>query len=207
MKIKVLILPVGQLQTNCYVMEDEETREGWIIDPGDDGDYIARVLAEKEIKPVKILATHGHFDHIMAALELQLNYQIPFLVHEKDEFLVSSLQKRAKHWLGYESPPPPKIDEYLKGEQKLSIGGVKFEVVETPGHSPGSVALYSPSERIVFVGDLMFAGGGVGRTDFSYASEEDLYKSIKKILGLPSKTVIYSGHGKVASVEAERKFY
>ncbi|MDP3998655.1 MAG: MBL fold metallo-hydrolase [bacterium] len=189
------ILPVGQLETNCYLVFDREASEGLIIDPGDDADYIMRAIGDEKIRPLKILATHGHFDHLLGATELQLNYQIPFLIHSKDKFLVKSAQRSAEHFLVSEKIlPPPEIDEFLKEGQKISFGKYQLEVMETPGHTPGGVCFHLKKDNILFCGDTVFKEG-VGRTDFSYSSSGDLEKSLQRIFSLPEETTLYPGHG------------
>lgn len=191
--IHIRCLPVGQLKTNCYlVIEDEKCA---IIDPGDDADYIQRIIADERVKPIKIIATHGHYDHILAADELKLAYGIPFLMHKKDEFLLSRMNASAKRFSKIKSGPPPSVDKYLKDRETLVIYHLAFNIIHTPGHTPGSITLYSKEGKFALTGDLIFAGGGVGRTDFAYSSSADLKKSIAKILKLPSKTKVYSGHG------------
>lgn len=192
--IRIAILPVGQLTTNCYLLIDKTTDETIIVDPGDDADYIERVISDLHVTQKSILATHGHFDHIMAAFELQAAYSIPFLVHKNDEFLVKDLRNRVKHWLHIESPPPPIISGYLVEKQIISLGDTEFTVLETPGHTPGGICLYSAKEKVLFVGDLIFTGNVYGRTDFSYSNKNDLILSIKKILKLPENTTVFSGH-------------
>ena len=201
--INVLTLPVGQMRTNCCIVSSKESTDCMIIDPGDDADYIERIISDNKFNPVMILATHGHFDHIMAATELKLAYDIPFVIQERDEFLVKNMQPSAKHFLGIDVDPPPEIDEYLKDGDKLTVGNIELEVVETPGHTPGSICLYLPREKLILTGDTLFADGGVGRTDFSYSSSQDLGNSLKKIFKLPAKTTIYPGHGRESTLGEE----
>jgi glyoxylase-like metal-dependent hydrolase (beta-lactamase superfamily II) len=186
---------------------DKETFEALIIDPGDDADYITRILSDEKLKPTKIIATHGHFDHLMAATELQLAYNIPFLIHEKDKFLVKRLNETARYFTGVKAGPPPKINKYLKKGEKIKLGDLSFKIIETPGHTPGSLSLYSRKEKLAFVGDLIFANGGVGRTDFSYSKTIDLQASVNKILKLPKDTMILAGHGPGTTVAEERRFH
>lgn len=167
-------LVVGQMATNCYLIED------MIIDPGDDAEYIMSRLTKK---PKMIVATHGHFDHIMASYALQLAYNIPFYIHEEDTFLLSRMRSSARHFLGImDVDPPPK---------PTKISNLPF--IHTPGHTPGSICL--SIGNVLFVGDTIFADGSIGRTDFSYSSKKDLDNSIKKILSHPSGTRLLPGHG------------
>lgn len=197
--IHVRRLPVGQLQTNCYLVIDES--KCIIIDPGDDADYIQRIIADEGVQPLTIVATHGHYDHILAVSELKLAYGIPFLMHKKDEFLLSRMNASAKRFSKIKSDPPPKVDQYLTKDFKLTITHYSLFIIHTPGHTPGSISLYNKETKSVFVGDLIFDGGGVGRTDFAYSSSDDLKNSVKKILKFPPKTKVYSGHGNETTIK------
>ena len=152
-----------------------------------------------------IVATHGHFDHIMAGFELQLNFNIPFLIHKKDEFLLNKMRSSVKYFLGRESGPPPKITKYLSKKDSLKVGMYKLSLLETPGHTPGGVCFYSPKEKIIFCGDLFFAGGGIGRTDFSYSDPAKLELSLKKVFKLPGETRVFPGHGKETTISQEKQ--
>ncbi len=200
-KRNVKKLVVGQLQSNCYLVFDEKSNQATIIDPADDADYIIRILSDLDLKPTKIIATHGHYDHILAVTELKLAYNIPFLMHKKDKFLLSRMETSAFHFSKFKTDPAPKIDKYLKEGDRLKIGNYKLEILYTPGHTPGSISLYSNELGGVFAGDVIFAGGGVGRTDFKYANHNDLEESIKKLLKLPKDTIVYSGHGQETTIQ------
>lgn len=199
-QLKIIPLVVGQMQTNCYLVAESNSKETIIIDPGDDADYIIRIISDNKLIPKKIIATHGHFDHIMGVTELKLAYNIPFLIHKNDAFLVSNMQKSAKHFLGINTDPPPSIDQFISSDTKISL-----EIIETPGHTPGSICLYLKEGNILFTGDTIFAEGGVGRTDFSYSSVKELTKSLNKIFMLPQNTTIYPGHGNPSNLTKERK--
>ena len=112
MKIETLV--VGQLQTNCYLVWDEKVGEGIIIDPGDDADYIINKLRDFNITPKAILATHGHFDHLLAVNELKLAFKIPFLLHQKDLPLLKHMRESTMHFTGADEGPSPKVDIFLK---------------------------------------------------------------------------------------------
>lgn len=200
-------LVVGQLQSNCYLLINTQINQLIIIDPGDDAEYIIQSINDTGATPQKIIATHGHFDHILAVTELQLAFNIPFLIHEKDKFLVKRLNETSKHFTGVESGPGPKINQFLTDGQKISLGNINFQILQTPGHTPGSICLYTQRKKLAFVGDLIFAGGGVGRTDFSYSNETELNKSLSKILKLPKQTIIYPGHGPESNIGQEKLFH
>lgn len=192
---KIHTLTVTPLQSNCYIIHEEKERKCIIIDPGGDGEFIKQKIIDNNLTPTHILATHGHFDHIGAALDLQLSFNIPFLIHKSDEFLVKRLRETSIHFTGIDPGPPPTITSYLN-EYAENYKGVEFIVIPTPGHTPGSVCFHLKNENAIFVGDTIFEGGGVGRTDFAYSSQKDLQKSIQTILKLPPNTILYSGHGK-----------
>lgn len=227
--MKIAKLIVGQLQTNCYLVWDDESREVVIVDPGDAADFIIRRIQDLDLNPKFIIATHGHVDHILAVTELQLAFDIPFLVHQKDLFLVKRVKAAAKYWFGMESDPPPIKIEFIKEGDLIKFGKVKLEVIETPGHSPGGVAFLAENTRkhlggetkfkqrkhprgetetkpVLFSGDTLFRQG-VGRTNFSYSSKKDLIRSIKKLLRLPGNTKVFPGHGEETTLEKESEFY
>jgi len=173
MNIQTLV--VGSMATNCYIAG------GMIIDPGDDAEYIMDHIRET---PTMIVATHGHFDHIMASYAIQQAYNIPLYIHEKDIFLLSRMQESAKHFLGLRDvDPPPKPTPLPK----------TLSFIHTPGHTPGSICL--KFDNTLIVGDTVFAGGAVGRTDFSYSSPLELSASVNNIMSYPKGTRILPGHG------------
>lgn len=202
MKIETLIL--GQLATNCYLVYDEKTRETAIIDPADEGDFIIQKILDLKLKPKLILATHGHFDHLLGVTELKLAFNIPFFLHQADLFLLKRMEKTAKYFTGLKVDPQPEVDKFLKEKDHLFLDGESLEVIETPGHTPGGVSLYK--KDVLFSGDTLFRGG-VGRTDFSYASFSDLKKSIReKLFKLPSETGVYPGHGPKTTLHFSKVF-
>lgn len=207
LNIEVLTLIVGALQTNCYLVIDKKSLSTLIIDPGDDADYISRIIKDRGYQPVQIIATHGHFDHILGIAELKLAYNIPFCLHKKDQFLIKNMAQSAKHFLSVDAGPSPEIDIYLTGKKNITIGKSNLEIIETPGHTTGSVCLYLRKEKLLFTGDLLFADGGVGRTDFSYSSYDNLRKSLQKIFRLPDDVVIYPGHGPSSTLKNEINFH
>lgn len=205
--LNIITLPLGELETNCYLVSDSETLETFIIDPADEGTLISERILSEKLKPIAIILTHGHFDHVLACLEIKLNFGIPIYLHPLDNFLLKDTPKSAKYWLGHSVDPVPPADLPLSDNQILSLGNEKVTVLHTPGHTPGSICLlHTPknlkskilNHKSIFVGDLIFSDG-VGRTDFSYSSESDLQNSINllnsQLLTLNSKCLIYPGHG------------
>lgn len=181
-------LVVGSMATNCYIAG------GMIIDPGDDAEYIVSHLT---VKPTMIVATHGHFDHIMAAYALQLAYNIPFYIHEDDIFLLGRMQSSAKHFLGLKEIDPPPVPTKIKD----------LPFIHTPGHTPGSICVYFKKDNVLFSGDTVFANGAVGRTDHEYSDKAALEQSVKKILSLSPATRIFPGHGEETIVQKEIRYH
>jgi len=202
--MEIETLTVGQLDTNCYLAWCPKTQEAVIIDPADEGNYISEKILQKNLKPKAIIATHGHFDHVLAITELKLAFNIPFYMNKKDQSFLDRIEKTTEYFAHFRSDPPPKVDVFLKDKDTVSFGRQKLQVIETPGHTPGGISLYS--KGVLFSGDTLFAKG-VGRTDFSYSSSNDLKKSIKKLLKLPPKTKVYPGHGPETTIEAEKEYF
>jgi hydroxyacylglutathione hydrolase len=203
--VEVERLVVGKLQTNCYLASCSKTGEAVVIDPGDDGGFIIQKILDLKLRPKFILATHGHFDHVLAVTELKLAFRIPFLIHKDDIFLLKRLRETANYFLGYDAYPEvrkPDVDGYLNGDAILSFGGERLKIVETPGHTPGGVCFYGVGA--LFAGDTLFHQG-LGRTDLSYSSFEELTKSLEKLSKLPGETVVYPGHGSETTIVAEKQ--
>lgn len=201
--LKVECLVVGQLQTNCYLVWEKETQEGVIIDPGDDAEYILNRVRDLEMKPLYILATHGHFDHVLAVLELKTALKIPFLANEKDLFLLKRAVGSAKFFTGEKDALKPLVDKYIKENDRISFGKKgELKVIDSPGHSPGGVVF--ESRGVVFTGDTLFKQG-MGTTQYSYCSETALLNSIKnKLFKLPDETIVYPGHGEETTIGEEK---
>ncbi len=202
--MKIDTFSLGSLKTNCYLVYDEKTKEAIIIDAADDGDFIIQKILDLKLRPRLIVATHGHFDHLLGATEVQLAFKIPFLIHKADLPLLRRSRQSVKKFLGFVADPPPKDKKLIEEGDQLNFGEEKLTVIETPGHTPGGICLYAPG--VLFSGDTLFANGIIGRTDFSYASKGKIMRSIKKkLLKLPEKTVVYPGHGDTTSIKNEKK--
>lgn len=205
--LKIKTLTIGQMQTNCYLIFDQENKDCLIIDPGDDADYISKIILELKLNPLKIIATHGHFDHILGVTELKLNFNTPFFINPSDYFLVANMAKNAQFFLGIKTGPPPKIDGRIKDKEEVVIGTHKLLVIKTAGHTPGSICLYCQKQQFLITGDTLFANGTIGRTDFSYSSSPNLKKSLLKIFKLPAETIIYPGHGEKSNLQSEKQYH
>jgi glyoxylase-like metal-dependent hydrolase (beta-lactamase superfamily II) len=206
--IKQEVLVLGQLETNCYIVWDEETKEGLVIDPADDGVGISEEIESKGIKLVGVVMTHGHFDHSLAALDLKLMYQVPVYISTKDKFLLDRQDETAKYFLKMELQTPNlvKIDKDLDEIKEINFGESKLEVIKTPGHTPGSICLYNKDNSLLFSGDTLFKDLR-GRTDFKYGSTKKIYESLRKLMELPEDTYVYSGHGEPTTIGREKERY
>lgn len=203
--LKIKKFTIGQMASNCYVCWDN-TDEAVIIDPGDDANTISEFILTNQLTPRMIIATHGHFDHIMATLELKLAFNIPFYIHKDDLFLVNRMQETAIHYLGFDPGPNPTPDMFLKEDSEIKVGTSVYKIIKTGGHTPGSISLINKTAKVVFVGDLIFEDGSVGRIDFSYSDEEALEKSIRAILKLPGDYKVLSGHGEETDIASLSSF-
>lgn len=196
-------LVVGPLDCNCYIVGDASTRESIVIDPGGDVDTIAESLARNGLTVKAIVATHAHFDHLIAAQRLRELTGAPFHMHAADRPLLDWFQESARFFLGADLPPPPEVDTESKEGDKLSAGDVSLDILHTPGHSPGSISLVSG--KTLFAGDTLFAGS-VGRTDLPGGSSSSLVESVRrKLFPLGDDVVVYPGHGPASTVEQERR--
>ena len=206
--IKQEVVVLGNLETNCYLVWDEETKKGLVVDPADDGMAISDKIENRKIKLVGIVLTHGHFDHCLAALDLKLMYNVPIYVSSKDKFLLDRQDETAKYFLKRDLQIPNliKIDKDLDEIKKIVFGKSEFEVIKTPGHTPGSVSLYSKENNLLFSGDTLFKDLR-GRTDFKYGSTKKIFESLKSLMKLPEETDVYSGHGEPTTIGREKERY
>ncbi|MCX7881253.1 MAG: MBL fold metallo-hydrolase [Patescibacteria group bacterium] len=201
--MRIIRYSLGQLQTNCYFL----IKDGYslIIDPTDEAAFILEELQRRNLKLLGLLATHGHFDHLMAVGEIQKSINVFLYINYKDLFLLKRMEETADYFLGYKPMVLPiKKIKNLAIKNQLKIKNFQFKIIFTPGHTPGGVCFYFENEKILFSGDTVFKDG-IGRYDFSYSCKNDLKDSLKKILSLPKDTLIYPGHGEEIRV-GEIKF-
>ena len=199
--MKYELVVVGALETNCYLVYCEETRECAVIDPGADPEKIVSTIADLELKPVAVLNTHGHVDHIGANVDIVQKYGVPLMIHAADEGLLQvSDFIELSLLLGAKNSPAP--DRLLADGDEIAVGRRSLRVIHIPGHTPGSVGFVHGG--LLFSGDTLFCGG-VGRTDLPGGSWKDLERSIRdRILSLPEETVVLPGHGPHTTVAQER---
>ncbi|MBN1437815.1 MAG: MBL fold metallo-hydrolase [Anaerolineales bacterium] len=204
-KGEIVRLTVGPLQTNCYLAADIASGKAAVIDPGDETWRIEHSLAMHEWTLVWVLVTHGHFDHMAACGELAEKARCPIALHPAD--LPLWWIHGGAELFGLKIPDQPKPQHALKAGEKIPLGGLAFEVIPLPGHSPGGVGFYERQRGWLFSGDTLFAGGGVGRSDLLGGNEAELMESVRRILALPESVEILPGHGETTTVGGERKIW
>lgn len=199
------VLSVGMLESNCYILGDEETREAVVIDPGGDAPEILAVLRQEKLQLKTIINTHGHFDHVGANKELQEATGAPIAIHAADAPMLSQPSAEALFFTGGRLQPS-QASILLQEGDVLDFGRYQLKVLHTPGHTPGGICLVLLQEPIVYVGDTLFAGS-IGRTDFPGGSFEDLINSVRtKIFTLGDHYLVMPGHGPATTVGQERLY-
>ncbi len=212
------ILPVGMLQCNCHIIGDPKTREAIVIDPGDDAAKILEVIERHHLKVAAIAVTHTHIDHVIGLRRVHEATGAPVYVHGDDLDLYRMLDMQAK-WLGWKTPQTSPIGQLVREGDVIRWGAYEAQIIHTPGHTPGSICLYMPSDKPeasaatgsakrgagkLFAGDTLFAGS-IGRTDLWGGDFAGIIRSLKgKLLELPDETVVYPGHGELTTIGKER---
>ncbi len=193
-------LVVGPLASNCYIVGSEVTREGMIIDPGDEAEQILEKIKDLQLDIKFIVLTHSHIDHIGAVKEVCKATGAEICIHTDD---AQSLKGwRMGSILGSFYPAPPTPDRLLKNGDNINIGDLHFLVLHTPGHTPGGICLFG--HGVVFTGDTLF-NSGIGRTDLLGGSQYQLLTSLHtKLMVLPDNTIVYPGHGPESTIDTER---
>jgi hydroxyacylglutathione hydrolase len=215
------ILPVGMLQCNCHIVGDPQSREAIVIDPGDDAARIMEVIERHHLKVTAIVITHTHIDHIIGLSRVREATGAPVYVHADDLDLYRMLDVQAS-WLGWKTPEAVQIDQSVREGDVIRWGHYQAHILHTPGHTPGSICLYMPSDvpgapteagsaksaasgtGQLFAGDTLFAGS-IGRTDLWGGSFAAIIHSLKgKLLELPDDTIVFPGHGDSTTIGRER---
>lgn len=193
----------GILEVNCYLLFDEKTQEASIIDPGDDSDRIMALVKDNKLQLKNILITHGHWDHIGAVKNLKKSTKALVGIHRFDAESLTVPEQN----LGYyydNTVRAVKPDILLEEGVRVQIGEAAYNVILTPGHTPGGVCLYG--EGRLFSGDTLFLEG-VGRCDLPGGNYEQLVNVIKeKLFVLPDETIVYPGHGPETTIGHEKKY-
>jgi hydroxyacylglutathione hydrolase len=198
------ILPVGPLHCNCSIFGDETTREAVVVDPGDDISDIQAILDRHQLRVKAIVITHAHIDHIGGAGKLKKSSGAPVYMNENDRFLSGNLAMQAA-WLGVPVPADPGIDVAARDGDVLSLVETSFHILHTPGHTPGSISLWIPSENKLVAGDTLFRDS-IGRTDLPGGNFQQEITSIRdKLLTLPDESVVIPGHGANTTIGREKE--
>lgn len=199
---------VGMVQTNCYIVINDENKECFIIDPGAAGIQLAEIIKQDNLKPVAILLTHGHFDHAGGAADLAKEFDIKIYVHEAEEDTLHDPQKNVSWMVGEKESYD--ADVFLNDEEIITLAGFEIKVLHTPGHTEGGCCYYISEEDVVFTGDTLFAQS-VGRTDFPGGSMSQIVRSIREKLmtlnkagNLETDIMVYPGHNDPTTIETER---
>jgi hydroxyacylglutathione hydrolase len=206
-----LKIPVGMLQCNCSIIGDPRTLECVVVDPGDEVERILGLLGRYKLKVKAIVSTHAHIDHVGGLAKLYQYTGAPVMMHSDDLPLYRGMEAQAA-FLGLPAPELVEVHQLLKEGDALQWGDFLANVIHTPGHTPGSVSLYLPTDGSnatlrqpqLFSGDTLFAGS-IGRTDLWGGSFDDIMLSLKdKLLQLPDSTIVHPGHGASTTIGHER---
>ena len=198
------VLPVGLLQCNCSILGDETTGEAIVVDPGDDIADITERLQARNLRVKAIVITHAHIDHVAGAHKLRAQTGAPVYMSEADRNLLAHLDVQAA-WLGVATPPATEIDVAAKNGTTLHLNTAELQVIETPGHTEGSLCLWIPSQHKLIAGDTLFRES-IGRTDLPGGDSRAILRSIRTLLlPLPVDTVVIPGHGQSTTIGHEKE--
>jgi len=198
------ILPVGLLQCNCSIFGDEASGEAVVIDPGDEIGRITAILEKHHLRVKAIIITHAHIDHIGGAQKLKAATGAPVYMNANDQELYDHIDMQA-HWLGMAPPEKTGIDVNAREGEVVKLGPAEFRVLETPGHTQGSIGLWIPGENKLVAGDTLFLDS-IGRTDLPGGNSKQILRSIHdKLLPLDDTVVVIPGHGPITTIGRERR--
>ena len=206
-QIQIDCLVVGAYETNCYVLrKDRNTKDCLIIDVGLNAARLVEFLVRHRLNPAAVIFTHGHIDHIAGLVALRKKFPgMKVYIHKLDAEMLTGGEGSLAEMVG-EFPGTEPADFIVGDGDIIEQAGIKLKVLHTPGHTPGGICLYSENQKLIFVGDTLFAGS-VGRTDFPGGSMTKLTKSIsEKLLMLPDETIVYPGHGPKTTISQEKKY-
>lgn len=195
---------LGPVMTNCYFLKNRETGELLIVDPADQAQTIFEKIKEMQARPVGILLTHGHYDHILAVEDVKKQYDIPVYASAREE---ETLEKPMVNLSAFQGRSCSlKQDVFLKDLEVFDAAGFSIQMIDTPGHTAGSCCYYLKEEGVLFSGDMLFYGS-VGRTDFPGGSTADIVKSLHRLLeALPDETEVYPGHDVSTTIGYEKRY-
>jgi hydroxyacylglutathione hydrolase len=206
MTIAIKRLTLGMVSTNAYLVGDEDTKEALLIDPVDDAPLLFKTAQDAGWTIKLILATHGHFDHVLASKELKDLTGAPFYINKHDEILLKNLPATGVRFTGQPFPEAAIPDRFLTdAPETITLGAIKLETLFTPGHAPGHISFFMSEQRILFSGDCLFAGS-IGRTDLPGGDYPLLMKSIfEKLVPLGDDVRVLPGHMQETTIGAERR--
>jgi len=205
--ISIKIFVFNPFQVNTYILSDE-TNECIIIDPGCNESFEEEALVDyienMSLKPVLMITTHCHIDHVLGTKFCKEKYDIDFAANVNDNFILNSVNESGILF-GIEVKQQPLVDKLISEGEKIKFGNSELKVIDVPGHSPGSIVLYNENDGILITGDVLFKAS-IGRTDLPGGHLDTLLNGIKgKLLVLPGETVVYPGHGPSTSIVYETK--
>jgi glyoxylase-like metal-dependent hydrolase (beta-lactamase superfamily II) len=195
-------LTVGAFGTNCFLVWGT-SREAIVLDPGDDADRILGILREQQLTVAAYLLTHGHVDHITAVADMCQTLSAPVYIHSEDLPWAFDPDNQMPPFYSVPTPPKGAVHPLQDGEER-SDAGLRYRVISTPGHTPGSVCFLFPDEHVLFSGDTLFAES-VGRTDLPGGDSRALARSLARLAELDDRTVVYPGHGPATDMAHEKK--
>jgi glyoxylase-like metal-dependent hydrolase (beta-lactamase superfamily II) len=202
MDFSVKSFEVGPVAANCYILKDNNSSAGMVIDPGGNPSKLLSAIKEMGVEVKLIALTHGHFDHIGGLKEVKQALNVPVAIHEADGDMLTDARKNLSAFVGVPGEME-EADVLLKDGDNISFGGCSLKVIHTPGHTPGGVCFYGGGA--LFSGDTLFAGS-VGRTDFPGSSTEAILDSIRNRLAKVSDaTKVFPGHGPASTMGIERE--
>ena len=205
MNIDIMRLVVGPIRTNCYLIKNKLSDGAIIVDPGGDEEIIENRMLAYHMKPVAILLTHGHFDHIGAVNQLKSRFGVKVYAYQDEKEVLERPDINLSSM--FERPMSIKADVYLRDNEEFELDGIKFKTIYTPGHTIGSCCFYIENEKVLFSGDTLFAYSH-GRTDFPTGSEGAIIRSItERLLKLESNVKVYPGHEDETTIGREKMFY
>ena len=195
---------LGMVFTNCYFLKNKETGELLIIDPADAPEKIFQKVEEMQGRPVGILLTHGHYDHILAAEAVKEQYQIKIYACSQEQEMLREPSMNMSGYGGKSTSIKP--DVLLHDLEVFTAAGFSIQMLHTPGHTPGSCCYYLEEEGVLFSGDTLFYGS-VGRTDFEGGSTADIVRSLHKLVdNLPEETEVFPGHDASTTIGYEKRY-
>jgi glyoxylase-like metal-dependent hydrolase (beta-lactamase superfamily II) len=198
------ILPVGMLQCNCSIFGDEETREAIVVDPGDNIANILGILNQHQLRVKAIVITHAHIDHIGGAEKLKTATGAPVYMNANDQPLYDAIEEQAQ-WLGSAPPTKTNIDVDAREGETLELAGTRFHILDTPGHTQGSISIWIPDHNKLVAGDTLFRDS-IGRTDLPGGDGRKILRSIhSKLLTLPETATVIPGHGPNTTIGREKE--